>query len=142
VALAGMLARGAGSIYNMEGLGSDGRKIQGLTLYGSTKYGLAYLTDALVEEVKDTPVIVGALRPGMVVTDLLTGQYHDRPEAWERAKGTFNLLADRVETVAPWLAEQVLTNERNGARFKWLNPLRLAGRFLMAPLRQRNLFEE
>jgi NAD(P)-dependent dehydrogenase (short-subunit alcohol dehydrogenase family) len=142
VALAGMLARGTGSIYNLEGLGSDGRKIEGLTLYGTTKYGLAYLTDALAEEVEGTPVIVGALRPGMVVTDLLTVQYEDRPEAWERAKETFNLLADRVETVTPWLADRVLANERNGARFKWLNPLRLAGRFLMAPFRRRDLFEE
>jgi len=142
VALTGMLAQGGGSIYNMEGLGSDGRKVEGLTLYGTTKYGLAYLTDALAKEVKDTPVIVGALRPGMILTDLLLGQYQDRPEAWEQAKGVFNLLADRVETVAPWLAEQVLANERNGARFKWLNPLRLAGRFLTAPFSKRNLFEE
>lgn len=142
VALAGMLAQGEGSLYNMEGLGSDGRRVEGLTLYGTTKYGLTYLTDALAEEVKDTPVIVGALRPGMILTDLLTGQYRDRPEAWKRAKGVFNLLADRVETVAPWLAEQVLANKRNGARFKWLNPLRLAGRFLGAPFRKRNLFEE
>jgi NAD(P)-dependent dehydrogenase (short-subunit alcohol dehydrogenase family) len=142
VALAGMRKQGSGSLYNMEGLGSDGRQVEGLTLYGTTKYGLTYLTDALSKEVEGTPIVVGALRPGMVLTDLLTGQYDDRPEEWERAKGIFNLLADRVETVAPWMAEKVLSNERNGARFRWLNPLRLAGRFLMAPFHERNLFEE
>jgi NAD(P)-dependent dehydrogenase (short-subunit alcohol dehydrogenase family) len=140
VALAGMRAQGFGALYNMEGLGSDGRYIEGLTLYGTTKYGLAYLTDALVKEVKGTPILVGALRPGMVVTDLLIGQYRDRPEEWERAKGIFNLLADRVETVAPWLADRVLANERTGVRFKWLTPVRTMTRFLSAPFHKRDPF--
>ena len=44
VALRGMLDQGFGSLYNMEGLGSTGRKVAGLTLYGTTKAGLRYLT--------------------------------------------------------------------------------------------------
>jgi NAD(P)-dependent dehydrogenase (short-subunit alcohol dehydrogenase family) len=142
VALKGMLDQGSGSIYNMEGLGSDGRRIEGLILYGATKRGLAYLTNALVEETKGTGLIVGALRPGMVATDLLTGQYAGRPEEWERARKVFNVLADRVETVAPWLADKVLSNTKTGVRFKWLNVWKLAGRFLAAPFRKRELFED
>jgi NAD(P)-dependent dehydrogenase (short-subunit alcohol dehydrogenase family) len=141
VALKGMLDQGFGSIYNMEGLGSDGRHIEGLSIYGATKCGLAYLTDALIEETKGTGLVVGALRPGMVATDLLTGQYAASPEAWERARKVFNLLADRVETVAPWMAEKVLSNTKTGVRFKWLTSWRLAGRFLSAPFHKRELFE-
>ena len=60
--------------------------------------------------------------------------------AWERAKRVFNILADRVETVAPWLAQKVLDNEKNGARFTWLPRHKVLGRFLSAPLRKRDLF--
>jgi len=39
---------------------------------------------------------MGALSPGMVVTDFLTKQYENRPpEDWENAKRIFNILADR-----------------------------------------------
>ena len=140
VALKGLLDQGHGSLYNMEGLGSDGRQVEGLILYGTTKRALAYLTDALVAEVEGTGVVVGALRPGMVATRLLTGQYEERPEEWERARKVFDLLADRVETVAPWMADKVLSNTKNGARFKWLTMWRLAGRFLSAPFRKRDPF--
>jgi NAD(P)-dependent dehydrogenase (short-subunit alcohol dehydrogenase family) len=142
VALQGMLEQGFGSLYNLEGLGSDGRRVEGLTLYGSTKYALKYLTDALVAETKGTPLVVGALRPGMVVTDLLTQQYRDHPEDWERAKRVFSLLADRVETIAPWFADQVLANTRSGVRFRWLSTGKLIGRFLSAPFHKRDLFGE
>jgi len=140
VAIGGMLAQGSGAFYNMEGLGSDGRKVEGLTLYGSTKYGLRYLTDALVEETKDTPVLVGSLLPGMVITDLLTGQYEDRPEDWEKAKRIFNILADRVDTVTPWLAQKVLENHKTGVRISWLTRRKAMWRFLTASFSKRDLF--
>lgn len=140
VAISGLLAQDGGALYNMEGLGSNGRRVAGLTLYGTTKYGLHYLNEGLVEETRGTPVLVGALSPGMVVTDLLTGQYQDRPDDWERAKRIFNILADRVETVSPWLAGQVLANEKHGARITWLTRPKIMTRFLMAPFRKRDLF--
>jgi NAD(P)-dependent dehydrogenase (short-subunit alcohol dehydrogenase family) len=142
VALSGMLEQGFGAIYNMEGLGSDGSRVAGLTLYGTTKSGLRYLTDALAQETKDTSLVVGALQPAMVVTDMLTGQFEGKPEEWERAKRIFNILADRVEAVAPWLAQRVLANTRNGARFKYLNGAKVMWRFLSAPFRKRDLFAD
>jgi short-subunit dehydrogenase len=142
VALQGMLQQGFGSLYNMEGLGSDGRRVEGLTLYGSTKAALHYFDEALAREAEGTPVLVGALSPGMVTTDMLTTQYADRPEDWEDAKRIFNILADRVETVTPWLARQVLANTKNGARIRWLSKGKSMGRFLMAPFRQRDLFDD
>ena len=140
VALRCMLAQGFGSLYNTEGLGSDGRHVTGLTLYGCTKSGLGYLTDALVRETKETPILVGALRPGMVVTDFLTRQREASPEDWERTKRVLNLISDRVETVTPWLARKVLENTRTGVRIRWLTGRRMAGRFLLAPFRRRDVF--
>jgi NAD(P)-dependent dehydrogenase (short-subunit alcohol dehydrogenase family) len=141
-ALLGMQEQGFGSLYNMEGLGSDGRRVNGLTLYGSTKSCVRYLTDALAEEVKGTKIIVGALYPGMVVTDFLTGWYEKGSEDWERAKRIFNILADRVETVSPWLAERAFKNKRNGQRITWLRGGKVFARFLAAPFHKRDLFAE
>jgi NAD(P)-dependent dehydrogenase (short-subunit alcohol dehydrogenase family) len=142
VALRGMRKQGFGALYNVEGLGSNGRRVDGLTLYGSTKSSLRYLTDAWAQEVKGTDIIVGALSPGMVVTRLLTQQYEERSKEWERARRVFNILADRVETVTPWLAERVLTNNKNGSRFTWLGRGRVMLRFLAAPFRKRDLFSD
>lgn len=140
VAIRGMLEQASGAIYNMEGLGSNGRRMEGLTLYGTTKCGLAYLTDALVEETRGTPLLVGAIRPGMVVTDLLMQPFEGRPVELERAKWIFNLLAERVETVTPWIAQMVLANRKTGVRIRWLTPTKILRRFLTAPFSKRDLF--
>ena len=98
VALAGFREQGRGAFYNMEGLGSDGRKVDGLTLYGTSKRALNYLTDNLASEVKGTDVIVGALSPGMVLTDFILSRYQGKdPSEWESARRIFNILADKVE---------------------------------------------
>ena len=142
VALAGMRAQGFGSLYTMEGLGSSGgRQVRGLSLYGTTKAALRYLNDALMLETRGTPIIVGALQPGMTVTDMITKQYEGQPEAWEKVKPIFNILSDRVETVAPWLARKVLANTRSGARFAFSSSGKLAWRFLTAPFVKRHVID-
>ncbi len=142
VALRGMLQQGYGALYNMEGKGSRGGLIQpGLSLYETTKAGMGYLDAVLVKEMEGKPVIVGSLLPGMVVTDMLLNQQAGDPADWERAKRVFNILADRVETVAPWLAEQILANRRHGKRIAWLNGPKVMGRFLTAPFTRRRLIE-
>ncbi len=142
VAVREMLEQGFGAIYNMEGMGSDGRKHDGLIYYGTSKYGLRYFTDSLVKETDSSPLVIGALRPGMVATELLTKQYEDRPEDWERDKRIFNILADRVETVTPWLAKRILENEKTGARISWTSPWKIMGRFLVSPFHKRDVFSE
>ncbi len=139
VAAAGMLAQGGGFIYNMEGLGSDGRMVPGLALYGSTKSGLAYFTKALVAETRDTSVGVGSLSPGMVVTDLLLEEDGSNRPDWERSQRALNILADRVETVTPWLADKILANQQHGARIRWLTTAKIFGRFLTAPFVRRQV---
>ncbi len=131
IALEGMLEQGFGALYNVEGFGSSGRVRPGLTLYGTTKRAVAYLTDALIAEARGTPVRVGALRPGMLLTDLLLQGYREGTPEWARARKVFRLLADRVETVAPWLARRVLEERRHGVRIVWLTRRRLLWRLTL-----------
>jgi NAD(P)-dependent dehydrogenase (short-subunit alcohol dehydrogenase family) len=142
VALRGMIAQGGGQIFNMEGYGSRGevRTRPPLSVYGTSKYAVRYLSRALALEAAGTPVLVGTLSPGMLATELVTEQYADRPEEWERAKRILNVFVERVETVAPWLADRVLANTRNGVAIRWLTPFKLAGYFLLAPFRKRDVF--
>jgi len=142
VSMHGMLSQGFGAIYNMEGMGSDGRKHPGLTLYGTSKYAVHYFTESLALEAKNTPVIVGALRPGMVITDMIVSRYENRPEEWERAKKIFNVIADAVENVAPWLADKILANQKNGAILAYSSSLKLLWRFASQPFIKRDLFSE
>lgn len=142
VAMAGMLAQGQGWIYNVEGFGSTGRLRWGLGAYGTSKAAVAYFTRALAAEAQETPVRVASLSPGMVMTDLVLGELAKDPERLERSRRIFNIIADRAETVTPWMAEQILSNERHGARIRWLTPGRMAWRFLSAPFSRRNVFDD
>ena len=141
VALRGMQKQGQGAIYNMEGMGSDGRKHAGLTFYGTTKYAVHYFTESLAMEAKDTPVIVGGLRPGMVATDLLRDRYKDRPQEWERARKIFNILAERVERVTPWLAQQMLLNRWNGAILSYSSTWKMLWKFIRSPFVKEDVFD-
>ncbi len=140
VALKGMMKQGSGSIYNMEGLGSSGPVIKGLTLYSATKSALAYLT-AAAKEVEGTPIIVCGLRPGMVNTKLITAQYEGHPEEWKSSERIFNILSDRVEIVTPWLVSKILSNKKNGVRIQWLSRSKVMMRFLASPFHKRNVFD-
>lgn len=139
VALRGFAAQGHGQLWNMEGFGSGGQKAAGMAVYGASKQALTYFTQALLKDTKGSPVQVGLLSPGIVVTELLTGDYADDPEGFAKAKKIFNILGDRVETVTPWLADQVLKTDKTGAHVQWLTKPKAFGRFATA-FRKRDLF--
>jgi NAD(P)-dependent dehydrogenase (short-subunit alcohol dehydrogenase family) len=140
VALAGMVRQGGGRLYFFEGFGSNDMVAPGLTVYATTKRALTYLTRSLAREYRDTPVLVGSLSPGMVVTDLLVSSSRLQDKAqWARAKRLMNILADPVEVVTPWLAGQALDNTRQGARIEWLTRGKAALRFLGAAFRRRDI---
>jgi NAD(P)-dependent dehydrogenase (short-subunit alcohol dehydrogenase family) len=142
IAVRGMLDQGVGAIYNMEGMGSDGRMHAGLTTYGTSKYAVSYFSRALAKELTDHPILIGSLRPGMVVTTFLTDQYRDRPEDFERAKRIFNIIAERVENVTPWLVDRMLANTKSGVVLSFSNRWKLTWRFLTAPFNKRDLFTD
>ena len=142
VAMRGMKAEGAGAIYNMEGMGSDGRKHAGLSLYGTTKYALHYFTESLAMEAKATGILVGSLRPGMVATDMIRNRYKDRPEEWQRARRIFNIIAEPVDHVTPWLAQKILANRRNGVTLSYSSAWKLLWKFLKSPFVKNDVFGE
>ncbi len=142
VAINGMLVQGDGFLYNMYGFGSTGRFRVGMSIYATTKRAVNYFTEALVKELAGQPVKVGSLSPGMVVTDLVSDQYKERPQDFQRAKDAFNLLGDRVETVTPWLADRVLSNDRSGTDIRWLTGRKLFSRVLMSRFKKRDLFAD
>lgn len=84
----------------------------------------------------------GALQPGMVATDLIVRHYTGKPEEWKKVERLFNILSDRVETVAPWLVGKMLANKRNGARFKWFTARKAAWRFSTSLLVRRAIYDD
>jgi NAD(P)-dependent dehydrogenase (short-subunit alcohol dehydrogenase family) len=134
VALQGMLAQGSGAIYNMEGFGASGnRTMNGMALYGSTKAGLHFLNKSLVKETQGTPVILGAIQPGMVITELVTGQFEGRPEAWARFQPILKMIGSPVETVTPWIVKKILDNQKTGKWITYSSPWRMMVRMLRMP---------
>ena len=81
-------------------------KADGLAPYGSTKRALTYFTNSVAKELDGGPISIHHLSPGIVVTDLLVGDYAGDPEGFEKAKRIFNILGDTVETVTPYLADE------------------------------------
>jgi NAD(P)-dependent dehydrogenase (short-subunit alcohol dehydrogenase family) len=134
-----MLEQGYGAIYNMEGLGSDGRMITGLTPYGVSKRAVRYFSDAFAAEVKGGPVIVGTISPGMVLTDMTMTQVRKDPAKSRQLIKIYNILANEADTVAPFLVSRMIGNRRNGAKISWLTTGKAISRFLFAPFSRRDI---
>jgi short-subunit dehydrogenase len=143
IALQGMLRQGFGQIYNMEGHGSNDNKLAGLSVYGTSKRALRYFTEAIIDETENTPVQVGFLSPGIVLTDFLINGMRKRPaEELESIKPILNCLADTVETVTPFLVEHILKNDKHGAEIVWLTDEKADERLNSDEYFSRDLFSQ
>jgi len=139
VAMQGFLYQGFGALYNVEGMGADGKNhgVKGLSVYGMTKAGLHYFNYCLAEEVEHSHIITGALQPGMVLTDLIMDRYQDRPEDWEADRKILSMIASPVEDVAAWMADKILKNKKNGVYFKYSNTWRIFKRMALGIFRKQ-----
>jgi NAD(P)-dependent dehydrogenase (short-subunit alcohol dehydrogenase family) len=142
-AMRGMTAQGSGAIWFMEGHGSNGRIMKGLSVYGAAKRALRYVARALEVEAAGTGIIVGTLSPGIMITDFTMKQV-DRsdPETWERTKKVFNILADTPETVAAFLVPRILSARRSGNHIAWLTNAKIMYRFMTAGLVKRRVIDD
>ena len=52
-----------------------------------------------------------------------------KSEEQEEVKTVYNMLADKVETVTPFLVENVLRNDKTGTKIDWLTPEKANARF-------------
>jgi NAD(P)-dependent dehydrogenase (short-subunit alcohol dehydrogenase family) len=139
VALKGMLEQGYGALYNMEGFGSNGRIMKGMSIYGTSKCAVHYFTKTLIHEYRRHPVIIGSISPGMVVTDMLLEPLRMEPEKNLRALKVFHTLADPADRVTPWLAKRILTNGKHGAHIAWLTTGKISWRFFTGMMRKRKV---
>ncbi len=137
VAARGMLAQGGGKIFNMLGGGSDGEYFPGMGIYGTTKRGLNYFTDALVRELRDSPLVIAKIRPGMIITEAVIREIEADRDNFERSRNRMNTLVDTVATVAPYLVDEMLACEQSGRKIRWLSPAKITGRMLKSLFTRR-----
>jgi Short-chain dehydrogenases of various substrate specificities len=134
-----------GWLWFVEGHGSDGRVIPGLSAYGSAKRGLAYLWRALAAEAASTgsKLKVGAISPGIMVTDfILDNLRREAPDKRRRTIAAYNALADRPETVASFLVPRMLAAKKSGVLIAWLTNAKVAWRFMSAAFSKRRMIED
>lgn len=140
-----------GWIWFVEGHGSDGRIMAGLSAYGSAKRGVGYLWRALAVEAsadaaggRERPRLkVGAISPGIMITDFTRSSIETQDtERRRRAVAAFNALADRPETVAAFLVPRMLAAKKSGPRIAWLTGPKIMWRFMTAGITKRRMIEE
>ena len=138
VAVRGMIAQGGGKLFNVLGGGSDGRIRENMGVYSATKRGLDLFTRALVKETKDSPVLVGQIRPGVLITDGWLREAKRAPEQVSSQRRMLNIISDHVDEVAPYLAAEVLAADKTGAEISWLTTGRIMKRFMTPGYAKKN----
>jgi len=118
--------QGYGKVFNMEGFGSDGRMMDKLSLYGTSKRAVNYFTKSVSKEIKDEKIQVGILSPGMVRTDFLTASSSEVSVGEQlRNNKVFDILAEDVEVVTPFLTSKMLVSHKKYDRIEFLTKRRL-----------------
>lgn len=133
----GMTTQGHGKIFNMLGGGSDGEYFPGIAIYGTTKRGLDYFSTSLAKELKDTGVLVGRIRPGMVVTEAVIREARENRDSFEKSRRMINILVDQVETVSPFLVDAMLGFDKTGGKIRWLTGGKISWRMLKSRFKPR-----
>jgi len=138
-----MIDQGYGAIYNVEGHGSNDNVILGLSIYGTSKRAVTYFTEALAKEVeiKNLPIKVGKLSPGIMITDFLTNSLGtDKMSLNEKTKKVYNILGDYPDVIAEFLVEKMINNAKNNVKFEWLTNGKAALRFMTSGFNKRDFF--
>jgi NAD(P)-dependent dehydrogenase (short-subunit alcohol dehydrogenase family) len=126
IAMEHMTAQGYGKIFNLEGLGSDGRIMNKLSLYGTTKRAVNYFTRAVAREMKGGPLQIGVLSPGMVRTEFIEAPMESATrEEIKRFGKVLDILAEEPDVVARFLVRRMLSSTRNYDRIVFLSKSRL-----------------
>ena len=59
------------------------------------------------------------------------------PENFEKSRKTMNVLCDTIETVAPFLVDEILACDKSGHKIRWLNPNKIMGRMIKGMIKKR-----
>lgn len=118
-----MEKQGYGSIYNVEGHGSNDAIIPGISIYGTAKRGVTYFTKSLAKEAESSKldIIVGLLSPGIMITDFLVNAFRNKKiKLTDKNKRVYNTFGDYPDVVAKYLVNRMVSNTNNGVRITWL----------------------
>lgn len=140
-----MEKQGRGYIYTVEGHGSNNAIIPGLSIYGTAKRGVTYFVKALAKECEKSKldIIIGALSPGIMITDFVVNAFRDKKiDLSEKNKKVYNILGDYPDVVAKYLVNKMISNTNNGIRITWLTGRKALWRFLRSIIYKRDFFKE
>lgn len=140
-----MKKQGSGAIYTVEGHGSNDAIIPGLSIYGTAKRGVTYFIKALAKEAESNKldIIVGALSPGIMITDFLVNALRDKKMSLsDKNKKIYNILGDYPDVVAKYMVKKMINNTNNGVRISWLTKRKATWRFISSIFRKRNLLDK
>jgi len=136
-----MLKQNEGSIYNVEGLGSDDAKMEKFALYGTSKRAVTYFTEAMQKELKSTNIIVGKITPGIMKTNFVNHSINDNEfKLDEKTKNIYNILGDYPETIARNIVPKIINNKKKNPQFIWLTKRLAFKRFLTSVFKKRDIF--
>lgn len=144
LALNQMIEQGYGAIYNIEGHGSNDNVIMGLSIYGTSKRAITYFTEALAceIEIKNLPILIGKLAPGIMITDFIQNSLVDNKiELDEKTKKVYNILGDYPDAIAKFLVDKMIHNKKNNVKFNWLTNFKASIRFITSGFNKRNFFK-
>lgn len=137
-----MVKQGNGAIYNVEGHGSNNAIIPGLSIYGTAKRGVTYFTKALAVECEKNKkdIIVGALSPGIMITDFLVNALRDKKmELSNKNRKIYNILGDYPDVVAKYLVDKIINNTNNNIRISWLTKRKTIWKFMTYKFRKNKI---
>lgn len=140
-----MIKQNSGSIYNVEGYGSNDKIMPGLSVYGTAKRGITYFTMALAKEVEkmEVDVMVGRLSPGIMITDFIVNSFRDKEIILSyRNKKIYNILGDYPSVVAKYLVNRMINNTNNNVRINWLTSRKVFLKFITYAFRRRDYFNK
>lgn len=126
-----------GKIFNMEGFGSDGRIMDKLSLYGTTKRAVNYFTKTVSKEMEGGVIQLGILSPGMVRTEFLNGAKDARsPEEAKQFKKVYDILAENPDVVTKFLVTRILKSTKHYDRIEFLTGGKLFAKIVRMMLSQ------
>ena len=140
-----MKDQGFGAIYNVEGHGSNNALITGLSIYGTAKRAVTYFTEALAHESEElkSNVIIGKITPGIMITNFIKTSLGDgeKIELDDKTKKIYNILGDYSETIAEFMVNKIINNQKNNAKFVWLSNTRAFTKFLTYSFKKTDYFK-
>lgn len=140
-----MIEQNSGSIYNVEGHGSNDAIIPGLSIYGTAKRGVTYFTMALAKELEKmkVDVMVGRLSPGIMITDFIVNAFRNKKiELSNKNKKVYNILGDHPDVVAKYLVNKMISNTNNNVKINWLSNRKASFRFMTSMFNKRDFFKD